>query len=417
MTPAAVLQQYLDLCGNDISRLIYQLASNAVLEWNGVTIRGGSKIVKFLRQKQLTGMVHSFSGACAVEAFEDRATHIATKTIPPENLIQLSNSNREEHPASTELSSPSTSTSDIVSRVDLSYETPPRTLPAAPHPPPLTGGRQFLPLSSDEDDDDEHDDSSSNKRTKSSSPADESRSNAYSDLHYLEAIGMLRTANEPKHRGTRTTHHIPREDSSADSSGGSSATHTPRRSGDFSEKRTKLKASYRTHLQTGEVQFALIIYEHISTRSTTVRRNLFCEELHAPADSEEETPSPTRRRLTSSPQPTPLPVTPPTPEALAQESPPRTPVQPPGTPVKRRRIPPLIAGMRSSPRRSRPIDFAIALEGSSSTSSASSSSFMHNFQQTWPRKNTSVADNPGGSTAKSRKLSTSSSTIRKPLRF
>lgn len=78
MNPCAILQQYLELCSSDTSQLLYMLASNAVLDWNGITVRGRSKIVKFLRRKQLEGVVQTFSNATAVEAFEERETHIGT---------------------------------------------------------------------------------------------------------------------------------------------------------------------------------------------------------------------------------------------------------------------------------------------------------------------------------------------------
>lgn len=391
LSPRAILDQYLELCSHDLSRLVYQLASNAVLEWNGLTVRGGPKIVKFLRQKQNAGQLQSFSGAVTVvQPFELRDTHLATKSTPPENLAI--SPVRELPIAATTPSSPSTqiSSSEEFRSEDPSFETPPKTLPALPHPLAPTGGRRFLPFSSDDEDEDGDGDAGQ------SSDSLINRHNTYSDLQYLETIGTVRTANEPKHRGTRTTHHIPREDPSADSSGPSEATTSSTSS--VGEKRTKLKLSYRTHLRSQEVQFALIIYEHISTRSTAVRRNLFVEEELA---QNQESPRP------RSPEPVPLPESPPLLAATAlppsEDSPP--PVQPPGTPVKRRRVPPVIIGLRTSPRRTFTPDEAGPA----------------GIQQTWPRKNnhssSSTADGTGGSASKQRKLSSASATIRKPLRF
>lgn len=382
MSPRAILDQYLELSSHDLSRLVYQLASNAVLEWNGLTVRGGPKIVKFLRQKQHAGQLQSFTGAVtAVQPFEVRDTHLATKVTPPENLATSPVREVRQDPIPTS-STPSTPTAsgEEFRPEDLSFETPPKTLPALPHPPALTGGRRFLPFpSDDEDEEDEGDDAGQSSTGQ----------NVYSELQYLETVGTVRTANEPKHRGTRTTHHIPREDPSADSSGPSDATTSSTSS--VGEKRTKLKISYRTHLRTQEVQFALIIYEHISTRSTAVRRNLFVEEEELRQTAE----SPRAR----SPEPVPLPDSPP---LAAGDSPP-TSIQPPGTPIKRRRIPPVIIGLRTSPRRT----FAPPDEPGPA-----------NVQQTWPRKNSHTGDGGGGSASKQRKLSSASSaTIRKPLRF
>uniref|UniRef100_A0A1Q3G1S5 Uncharacterized protein n=1 Tax=Culex tarsalis TaxID=7177 RepID=A0A1Q3G1S5_CULTA len=390
LSPRAIVDQYLELCSHDLSRLVYQLASNAVLEWNGLTVRGGPKIVKFLRHKQHAGQAQSFTGAVTtVPPFEVRDTHLATKANPPENLaISPVREVRIANPSSPSTPSASGSTNELRSE-DPSFETPPKTLPALPHPPALTGGRRFLPFPSDDEDEDGDDPDQSSELMANR------QSTTYSELQYLETVGAVRTANEPKHRGTRTTHHIPREDPSADSSGPSEATTSS--SSSIGEKRTKLKLSYRTHLRTQEVQFALIIYEHISTRSTAVRRNLFLdEELH----QNQESPSP------RSPQPIPLPESPPITAPLPplEESPP---TQPPGTPVKRRRIPPVIIGLRTSPRRT------FAPEDAAGPAP--------HIQQTWPRKNShsssSTGDDVGGSASKQRKLSSASATIRKPLRF
>lgn len=385
LSPRAIVDQYLELSSHDLSRMVYQLASNAVLEWNGLTVRGGSKIVKFLRQKQHAGQVQSFSGAVTTaQPFEVRDTHLATKANPPENLTI---SPVREVPIATTPSSPSTpiASGSEFRPEDPSFETPPKTLPALPHPLAPTGGRRFLPFPSDDEDEDGDDPGQSSELLAN-------RQSIYSELQYLETVGTVRTANEPKHRGTRTTHHIPREDPSADSSGPSEATTSS--SSSIGEKRTKLKLSYRTHLRSQEVQFALIIYEHISSRTTAVRRNLFVEEELFPSRE-----SPTRSH---SPEPIPLPDSPPllTAAPSSEDSPP---IQPPGTPVKRRRIPPVIIGLRTSPRRSFAPDETAG---------------PANIQQTWPRKNShSSLPDGGGSASKQRKLSSASATIRKPLRF
>ncbi|KAL1400691.1 hypothetical protein pipiens_007233 [Culex pipiens pipiens] len=360
LSPRAIVDQYLELSSHDLSRMVYQLASNAVLEWNGLTVRG------------------------AAQPFEVRDTHLATKANPPENLTI---SPVREGPIAATPSSPSTpiASGSEFRPEDPSFETPPKTLPALPHPLAPTGGRRFLPFPSDDEDEDGDDPGQSSDLLTN-------RQSTYSELQYLETVGTVRTANEPKHRGTRTTHHIPREDPSATSSGPSEATTSS--SSSIGEKRTKLKLSYRTHLRTQEVQFALIIYEHISTRSTAVRRNLFVEE-----DLSQNQESPTRSH---SPEPIPLPDSPPLLTAAAPASEDSPPIQPPGTPVKRRRIPPVIIGLRTSPRRSFAPD-----EGAGPA----------NIQQTWPRKNTHSSSDGGGSASKQRKLSSASATIRKPLRF
>lgn len=366
-------------------------------------------------------MLQNFSDSSTVEPFENRETHLSTKFIPPENLVKVSTSPKSELLTTPDRTSSSTITSDIVPSDDLSFETPPRTLPPVVHPPPLTGGREFLPFSSSSDDDSSNDGQPIPKRIKSSPPADdESAQNVYSELHYLEATGSVRTGNEPKHRGTRTTHHVAREGSPAPQgpTESPSSSHTPRRSDDYQAKRTMLKISYRIHLHTGEIQFALIVYENISTRSATVRRNLFSAEPQLQSPTSSGTPvhhafSPSRQGTDGSPQPTPLPLTPPeAEEASLNETLIRTGVEPPGTPIKRRRISPVIAGTRIASRRSRSIeDFAAEVSHSSSS--------FNLVQQTWPRKSETTAGG-GGNThpdGRSRKFSACPSSIRKPLRF
>ncbi|XP_055607690.1 uncharacterized protein LOC129755289 [Uranotaenia lowii] len=391
--PMAVLQQYLELCSCDINRLTLHLASNAILEWNGVTMRGNTKIVKFLLQKhQLSGLVQNFPTAQSVEPFEERETHESTKTIPRENWIKDVNLKKRHPSESQDLASPGTSSEEL--GASASFQTPPRTLPALPHPPPLTAGRHFLPLSSDEEDEAE-------QLSDITTPA-EPRVNVYSELRYLEAVGAIRMNLEPKHRGTRTTHHVSRDDSSAD---GSSITPT---NSEANEKPTKLKLSYRMHTHTRQPQFALIIYELQSTRSTTVRRNLFSESDN-PIGSDEE-PSTTHRRFAVSPELVPLPDSPPG-EPFPTDRPPNP--QPPGTPIKRRRNPPVIAGMRTSPRRRpRPVDDLIGSPGIGDIPSEQDS-----LQATWPRKKSSESNDSEPLIKRSRKLLSIPTTVKKPLRF
>lgn len=76
--PREVLLQFLKLCADGIHQLDGHLASNAILEWTGVTVKGKSRIVKFMRHKQQDGMVQKFENADLVQPFEERDTHIST---------------------------------------------------------------------------------------------------------------------------------------------------------------------------------------------------------------------------------------------------------------------------------------------------------------------------------------------------
>ncbi|XP_021694738.1 proline-rich receptor-like protein kinase PERK9 isoform X1 [Aedes aegypti] len=414
--PCEILRQYLVLCGSEIHRLEGHLASNAILEWKGVTVKGRSRIVKFMRHKQQDGLVQRFSQADSVPAFEERGTHLSTISTPPENLIvQTAEDRRNDLPANND-----SHKEPVSPDPNLSFETPPRLHPVVSELPPLTAGRQFLPFSSS----DEEDDEPPHLTPQSPGPSAEPRQNIYSELQYLQAIGIVRSSHDLKHRSTRTSHHIPREDTSPSEP----ATPAITGSAESPDKRTKLKLSYRLHLQTADPQFALIIYEDQTPRSCKVRRNLFCDD---PDPDDPEPVSPVRSQpshSSSSPQALPLPDTPPPvpspPPPPGEITPPQTPLEPPGTPHRQRRVPP--AGFRTSPRRSRAImNFTIAADGSNSSSSSSSSSSgtntntnNNNNLQTWPRKTHPGGGSPGGGTAaKNRKLATGSTTVRKPLRF
>nr|XP_019565647.2 proline-rich receptor-like protein kinase PERK9 [Aedes albopictus] len=411
--PCEVLRQFLCLCSSDgIYRLEGYLASNAILEWKGVTVKGRSRIVKFMRHKQQDGLVQRFSNAEAVSAFEERDTHLSTISTPPENFITQPAADHPSDRASSESYKESASPDP-----NLSFETPPRLHSAGSEPPPLTAGHQFIPFSSSDEDDD---DGPPQLTPQSPGPSAEPRQNTYSELQYLEAIGIVRSFHESKHRGTRTSHHIPRDDTSPEEPA-TPATSTD--SADSPDKRTKLKLSYRLHRQTADPQFALIIYEDLMHRSSKVRRNLFCDD----PDPEPISPIHSQPSTEDSPEARPLPDTPPPSSSTpppGQNTPPQTPLEPPGTPHRRRRIPP--AGFRSSPRRSRAImNFTIATDGGSNSSSSSSSSSgtgtntnNNNNLQTWPRKTHPGGGSPaGGSAAKNRKLASGPTTIRKPLRF
>lgn len=87
----------------------------------------------------------------------------------------------------------------------------------------------------------------------------------YSELKYLEAVGIMRTIKQPKHRGISAT------------AGGIGAAASIHSSHDpHNDRMTKIKMSYRIRKTDGDVQFALIVYEQV-TRNPVTRRNLMAE--------------------------------------------------------------------------------------------------------------------------------------------
>jgi hypothetical protein len=251
--------------------------------------------------------------------------------MPPENQIKLATSCY----ASTSQSSSSSCLNHSLSSSESSLITPPKkqidTIPnELKLPPPLHQGRKFLPLSEDECEDSDISESNSPvciSTQKTSTPIDEgeqsdtmplledslvsfARTNDsedegstpkaepnkkktkvdhqpvlltvkshYSDLKYLEAIGLLRIRRKKKHRGT-----IPELNQSMNQSTEVVNNNETSPSSAFSmaglsdcwERRTKLKISYRINELDKNVQFALILYEHL-TKTTRTRRNLLMD--------------------------------------------------------------------------------------------------------------------------------------------
>lgn len=86
----------------------------------------------------------------------------------------------------------------------------------------------------------------------------------YSELKYLEAIGIMRTIKQPKHRGISVA------------AGGSGAPTIYSSPDQHNDRMTKIKISYRVRKTDGDVQFALIVYEQV-TRNPVTRRNLMTD--------------------------------------------------------------------------------------------------------------------------------------------
>lgn len=100
------------------------------------------------------------------------------------------------------------------------------------------------------------DKNSSDKANSSTSSTTVDVESQYSALQYIESIGILRKIMTPKHRGVSNIH------------GSLPSGHQ--------DRNAKLKISYRIRLLDGDVQFVLIIYEHL-VKQRNSRRNLMAE--------------------------------------------------------------------------------------------------------------------------------------------
>jgi hypothetical protein len=225
---------------------------------------------------------------------------------------------------------PSTSTRRCSSRSPRKsshFETPPRNdIPSTP--PPMRKPEDFLQLSDDECEGEEQSVSTPKKETalpttdsdspplmynslvstpdhpsdpdepkpkkakgdQHSVPVPTAKSH-YSDLKYLEAVGVLRQKHNKKHRGVIPELNVSMNQS-AEASNANEMTPTTSQSNCW-ERKTRLKISYRINDTNGQVQFALIVYEHL-TRSSRTRRNLMLD-FQAPIDGDRLT-SPNDKR-------------------------------------------------------------------------------------------------------------------------
>lgn len=100
--------------------------------------------------------------------------------------------------------------------------------------------------------------------------------NKYSELIYLEAVGMIRMMRKSKHRGVTSSNFQSGSSTTNDVTSTDSALSLPVGSNNYWERSTRLKLSYRIRREDNDIQFALIIYEHV-TKNPATRRNLMVE--------------------------------------------------------------------------------------------------------------------------------------------
>lgn len=133
----------------------------------------------------------------------------------------------------------------------------------------ITGSKRILPM--------EHE--TELKRVRNDFVVEEIKheiENKYSELIYLEAVGMIRMMRKSKHRGVTSSNFQSGSSTTNDISSTDSALSLPVGSNNYWERSTRLKLSYRIRREDNDIQFALIIYEHV-TKNPTTRRNLMVE--------------------------------------------------------------------------------------------------------------------------------------------
>ena len=95
----------------------------------------------------------------------------------------------------------------------------------------------------------------------------------FSELKYIEAIGTVRMIRKKKHRGISS----PNSSQIAfDLDADAICNEDMNLSSSYWDRNVRLQISYRINLSNNDVQFALIIYEHV-TKNPRTRRNLMSE--------------------------------------------------------------------------------------------------------------------------------------------
>lgn len=78
MDSSQALSYFMDLSNDQRDFFRYNLASNAVLEWFGRTIRGNEKIQNFLRHEVWPQYEQSFVSGSVCDPIETKPTHEQT---------------------------------------------------------------------------------------------------------------------------------------------------------------------------------------------------------------------------------------------------------------------------------------------------------------------------------------------------
>lgn len=76
-----VLSFFMECCSERNENIRYNLASNAVLDWFGRTIRGHKDVEHFLRNEIWPQYEQNFATATTCEPIETRPTHEKTSVI------------------------------------------------------------------------------------------------------------------------------------------------------------------------------------------------------------------------------------------------------------------------------------------------------------------------------------------------
>lgn len=306
MEPNEVLKQYIDMCNSRSGLFQYYLANNAILEWFGRTIRGRHKIYPYFRYDLCQQYQHSFYDAQSCEPIESRTPHFETKVIVEDDISHEAITSKKLITNITPIQFTNVSPklpkinrglkfiddTDEEELTDLGLSTlrdtvtpPPVQLNIEEPPIKKTKHSTFidykLPNIEDSLDIPKTDvvDNKNINNPKLIPANNESIQIKYSPLMYLEVKGTLRMLNRSKHRGVQ---HTPTTSNNLNCTAtnytdlNSSNELLTTNLSSYWDRDTKLKISYRIRLLDKQIQFALIIYEHI-TRKPTTKRNLLSE--------------------------------------------------------------------------------------------------------------------------------------------
>ncbi|KAJ6639120.1 hypothetical protein Bhyg_11859 [Pseudolycoriella hygida] len=292
MEPNDVLKRYLDVCSNkDDKCMRYSFASNGVLEWFGRNIKDNNKIFEYIRYNISLQYEQIFSVAIKCEAFEVKPLHKDTMNQPSDTIANYSPLDCEDTPpscsTSKELEHMSTPEKKIPTHISSSTE---KDIFSDTDDESLSSKSKRVTRSSRKRSSQLPTNPSPNKRNKNNGGKEIEQLTGLSaesdvpkniesldvnEVKYIEAVGTVRKLRKLKHRGIDSTSREIRIYESP------TRTH-------WDIGNTKLQISYRENVNQSDLQFVLVIYQHID-KNPRCKRDLMAEFAKA---CDVETPTP-----------------------------------------------------------------------------------------------------------------------------
>ncbi|XP_037030843.1 uncharacterized protein LOC119070551 [Bradysia coprophila] len=278
MEPNDVLKKFIDVCSNKDDKCTrYSFASNGILEWFGRNIKDNNKIFEYIRYNLSHQYEHIFSVAIRCDAFEEKPLHRATRRQPSDTITNVDSSSKSDDVFETPPSSSATKESDDMTTPERKKQQDASKIhefsdtddePSFPRSPRITRSAQkrcsdapYPQSPSKRNRKTDHKESEQLRLNAETSELPDPSKNT--EIKYIEAVGTVRKLRKLKHRGI-------------DSRSKEIRIYESPTGRHWESGNTKLKISYRENVNQSDLQFVLVIYQHIDN-SPRCRRDLMTE--------------------------------------------------------------------------------------------------------------------------------------------